>query len=239
MKNKIKFFIGAVLVFISVYYIAQTTIVRAEAISSNTESVQEVIDAVESTIVPTPTPEAETTEYDKEIIPEESPTFDTSIYKIFDYQTATKKEYLEAPLVGLIEIQDSNIETALRYGTQYEENIDAAAGITEFSTDERLYILGHNLRNGSIFHNLIETQEGEEVKITLVNEGKIAEYSFEVCFTQRYTEEEYEANNFACLTNNKEYDGEYDLVLVTCNHRYVNGIKESGRQVVLCQLTGE
>lgn len=153
--------------------------------------------------------------------------------------TATEQEYLEASAIGLISVPESGIEASLRYGTQYASNLDTAACVTDFSSEDRLYILGHNYTNparpNKMFHNLVETEVGEQVNVTLLVDGGIKEYHFEVVSSQWCSEEDYLADNASILTNNQEYDGEYELVLITCNHK--SDCK--GRQILLCTLIEE
>jgi sortase (surface protein transpeptidase) len=238
-KRRIKLFFVVLFVF-SIFGILKPYVLEAK-IKNNTSDIVE--DIAEMTSQKTNVLENDTattstniTEISTEVSTEETKKFNIDWMK--DFNNVTENEYLNAPSIGLIEIPDSKISVALRYGTRYKSNIESAAGITEFSTDERLYVLGHNYKNGTIFHDLLETKIGELVYITLVNKEKniVKKYSLEVVFTKRYTEKEYENNNFEVLTDNPDYQNEYDLVLATCNHYSKN---DKGRQVVLCRLVEE
>lgn len=225
-----------VLFIFSMFGILKPYVLEAK-IKNNTNDIVE--DIAEMTSQTTNVLEETTAEISTEITTvsiEETKKFNIDWMK--EVHNVTEKDYLNAISVGLIEIPDSKISVGLRYGTRYKSNIESAAGITEFSTDERLYILGHNYKNGTIFHNLLETKPGEKVYITLVNKDKniFNKYTFEVVFTKRYTEKEYEKDNFKVLTDNPDYHTEYDLVLATCNHYSKS---DQGRQVVLCRLVEE
>lgn len=252
--RKILFIVGGFLFVFSILGIVKPYALEAKT-DTETKGVIESINQITTvapTEIPTPTPSpTETPEVLGDVMeiptvtpiptetPVPTPTFNIGWIKELGLnRNCSEWDYIKIGPIGLVEIPDSNISVGLRYGTYYKSNIDSAAGMTEFSTDERLYILGHNYKNGTIFHNLINTKVGEKVVVTLVSadENILNQYTFEVVFTKRYTDDEYAANNHLVLTDNYDYDGEYDLVLATCNHY---SKEDEGRQVVLCKLIEE
>jgi sortase (surface protein transpeptidase) len=248
--RKILLIVGSFLLVFSIFGIVKPYALEAKT-DTETKGVIEAINQI-ATVAPTETPisspsPTEAPEVLDEVMeiptsnptPKPEPTFNIDwIKKLGLNRNCSEWDYIKIGPIGLVEVPNSNISVSLRYGTYYKSNIDSAAGMTEFSTDERLYILGHNYKDGTIFHNLINTKIGETVVITLVNtdENILNKYTFEVVFTKRYTDDEYAANNHLVLTDNYDYDDEYDLVLATCNHY---SKEDKGRQVVLCKLLEE
>lgn len=202
------------------------------------------INDVETSFISTPVSEEEISEQDVlgEVIPEKNLPNISYMQKALPWKTYSESESLNYSTVGLIKIPSVDVKVGVRYGTKFKKNLDSAACIAEFSTNERLYILGHNytneLRENKIFHNLLASNIGDEVKLIInqlddnQNVIKTDTFSYEIAYTIHITEEEYLADNSKVLTNNEEFS-DYDMVLATCNH-YEDGTK--GRQIYYCQI---
>jgi len=127
-----------------------------------------------------------------------------------------------ATIAGVINVPERNVKCSLVYGVS-EENLKANAGIHELSYTDSLVVMGHNYRNGTMFHNLLDTEVGDEVNIEFTD-GTVMKYTI----TERVhlTEDEYNAD-YSVL-----FESTYDLVLVTCEN--IN-MKE-GRCVLYCDI---
>lgn len=214
------------------------------------KTIQKEVESVGARIETASKPDNTATEVLAEVIPEE-PQLNFPMEEITEYKTAlpwetsTKKEILDYPSVGFIEINSVDISVPVRYGSKEiaKSNLDNAACITEFSKGERVYILGHNYENSThenrIFHNLLEVKEGDIVSLTLLRNiggDEIAtEYKYEVVFTKRYSQDEFYDDNAKILTDNPDFSDDFNLCLATCNHNDTG----RGRQVVFCRLIEE
>lgn len=215
------------------------------------KTIQEEVESIETRIETASRPDnTEAAEVLAEVIPEE-PQFNFPMEEITEYKTAlpwetsTKKEILDYPSVGFIEINSVDISVPVRYSSKdtAKSNLDNAACITEFSKGERVYILGHNYENSThenrIFHNLLDVKEGDIVSLTLlrnIGDDEIAtEYKYKVVFSKRYSQDEFYEDNAKILTDNPDFSDDFNLCLATCNHDDTG----RGRQVVFCQLIEE
>ena len=127
-----------------------------------------------------------------------------------------------ATIAGVLSVPERNVKCSLVYGVS-EENLKANAGIHELSYTDSLVVLGHNYRNGTMFHNLLNTEVGDEVNIEFTD-GTIMKYN--IAERVHLTEDEYNAD-YSVL-----FESTYDLVLVTCEN--IN-MKE-GRCVLYCNI---
>ena len=214
------------------------------------KTIQKEVESVEARIETASKPDNTATEVLAEVIPEE-PQLNFPMEEITEYKTAlpwetsTKKEILDYPSVGFIEINSVDISVPVRYSSKEtaKSNLDNAACITEFSKGDKIYILGHNYETSThenrIFHNLLEVKEGDIVSLTLLRNiggDEIAtEYKYEVVFTKRYSQDEFYEDNAKILTDNPDFSDNFNLCLATCNHDDTG----RGRQVVFCRLIEE
>ena len=109
-------------------------------------------------------------------------------------------------VTGTIEVPSCNLKASLMFGIN-EENMKNNACISEFSFADSLVVLGHNYRNGTMFHNLLNAKIGDEV---IINYTDGTETKYTIQERQHLTGEEY----------NSDYDilfeSTHDLILVTC-----------------------
>jgi LPXTG-site transpeptidase (sortase) family protein len=116
--------------------------------------------------------------------------------------------------VGNIHVSVNNgskeISTVVNFGGSEDSYIDNNAGLHEqISNKDELFILGHHMKNGTIFANLVYAQVGDIITFDTL-EG---EYVYVITDSFHVNVEEYEANDFAVCRG-------HDITLVTCDYGY-------------------
>ncbi len=155
----------------------------------------------------------------------------------FDYIGETEEEeeedyddYVVLNSIGILEISSINIrytvwdeasQVALRYGLgHYVDSV--MPGDAGNAT-----ILGHNYRDGSMFHRLGQVDIGDEVIFTDLN-GE--EYVFYVVASEIVDADDLIDYAIGSNTNKRQ------LTLVTCTYEYG---AEGWRRVVICRMAGD
>lgn len=124
--------------------------------------------------------------------------------------------------VGVLSINDNNIEVVVRMGADDNADIKGCAGLHEtLSSDEHLVIFAHHTENGTLFGNLKNVSVGTVVSMETIEGVK----NFKVIDSQYYTVEQMSENDFELLRN------EGNLILVTCD--WNDNVK--GRRIVVCE----
>lgn len=125
---------------------------------------------------------------------------------------------------GIISVPSRNVKCSLVYGVT-EYGLYSNACIHTGSYTNSLVVFGHNYRGGAMFHNLLETEIGDEVIIEYTD-GRIDKYNI----AERKHVEEQEYNSDTSFV----FESDYNLVLITCETTHAS----SGRCILFCTKQG-
>lgn len=121
---------------------------------------------------------------------------------------------------GIISIPKRDLKCSISYGI-IEYRMDSGACIHSNSYANSLVIMAHNYRNGTLFHNLLNTEVGDDVFIEYTD-GTKKEYVIK-------KRDHINETDFKAKTP-ELFETEYNLVLVTCESQNM----QDGRCVVYC-----